>query len=55
MDLSTTVEGAVLLVSPCTDPVWPAICADGGVLLLAGEDETAWPAKLEAAAGTVNG
>lgn len=40
---------AVLLVSRCTDPVWPAICADSGVLLLTGAEEAAWPAKLTAA------
>ncbi|WP_139128604.1 hypothetical protein [Micromonospora humi] len=46
---------AVLLVSHCTDPAWPAICADSGVLLLTAEEEPTWPAKLDAAAGTVHG
>ncbi|MFC0003624.1 hypothetical protein [Micromonospora siamensis] len=46
---------AVLLVSRCTDPVWRAICAGSGVLLLAGDDQPTWLAKLEAAVGTVNG
>ncbi|MEU4591764.1 hypothetical protein [Micromonospora aurantiaca (nom. illeg.)] len=41
---------AVLLVSRCTDPVWPAVCAGSGVLLLTGEDEPAWRAKLMTAA-----
>ncbi|MFG1712417.1 hypothetical protein [Micromonospora sp. NPDC049203] len=41
---------AVLLVSQCTDPDWAAICANSGVLLLTGEDEAAWPAKLMTAA-----
>ncbi|MFJ8834315.1 hypothetical protein [Micromonospora aurantiaca] len=41
---------AVLLVSRCTDPVWPAICAGSGVLLLTGEEEPTWRAKLMTAA-----
>ncbi|OHX01937.1 hypothetical protein [Micromonospora sp. WMMB235] len=41
---------AVLLVSRCSDPVWPAICAGSGVLLLTGEEEPTWRAKLMTAA-----
>ncbi len=40
---------AVLLTSRCTDPVWPAVCAGSGVLLLTGDDEPAWRATLTTA------
>ncbi|WP_406045520.1 hypothetical protein OG799_14220 [Micromonospora sp. NBC_00898] len=52
------VSATPVLLTQCTDPAWLAICADSGVLLLAGDEEPTWAPRLTSAvvqptAGTV--
>ncbi|MEW2378828.1 hypothetical protein AB0883_22385 [Micromonospora sp. NPDC047812] len=40
------VATAVLVVSTCADPAWPAICGDSHVILLPGQGTSDWTAAL---------